>query len=298
MRFTPASLLVLVFAFIRPATAQYPPANDRQFVASILSAARSYVGQSDFNQAATLLKQAIAAQAQASVDPAVSTPLLAKLADVYGNLKDWPDQEKTFASLAAIWAITDGPNSAIVAHFLLDEAAAFRKIGNIAEADAIEQKTIAIFNEIYGANNYAVQAAIQRCASCRVRNFDEQKAAINAAHSPAVPSTGKQMPVIIAPQPMLSTMEGGVRSPPKLLSKVEPAYSERARHARHEGTVVLKILINALGEVEQAWIVNPLGLGLDDEAIRAVRRWKFEPGTNDGQPVRVAANVEVNFHLL
>ncbi len=45
-------------------------------------------------------------------------------------------------------------------------------------------------------------------------------------------------------------------------------------------------------------VVAPLDPGLDVQAIRAVEQWRFEPGKIEGKPVRVAANVEVNFRLL
>jgi TonB family protein len=44
-------------------------------------------------------------------------------------------------------------------------------------------------------------------------------------------------------------------------------------------------------------VQRTLGLGLDEKAIEAVRKWKFEPAMKNGQPVAVQVNVEVNFRL-
>jgi TonB family protein len=45
-------------------------------------------------------------------------------------------------------------------------------------------------------------------------------------------------------------------------------------------------------------VVHSLGLGLDEKAMEAVRKWRFKPGEKDGQPVTMHAEVEVNFRLL
>jgi TonB family protein len=44
-------------------------------------------------------------------------------------------------------------------------------------------------------------------------------------------------------------------------------------------------------------VVRPLGMGLDQKALDAVKQWKFEPAMKDGKPVAVQINVEVNFRL-
>ena len=65
-----------------------------------------------------------------------------------------------------------------------------------------------------------------------------------------------------------------------------------------QGTVVLRIEVWPDGKAHNIHVVRSLGLGLDNQALRAVRQWVFQPGTRDGIPVRVEANVEVSFRLL
>lgn len=91
---------------------------------------------------------------------------------------------------------------------------------------------------------------------------------------------------------------GGGVSAPAVLAKVEPEYSEEARKAKFQGTVMLYIEVDENGKPKNLRVVRPLGLGLDEKAIEAVSRWKFRPGFKDGKPVTVAATVEVNFRLL
>ena len=90
---------------------------------------------------------------------------------------------------------------------------------------------------------------------------------------------------------------GGV-SAPVLLSKTEPEYSEEARKAKHQGTVMLYVQIDPSGHATNVKVVKSLGLGLDEKAMEAVAKWKFSPGKKDGKPVTVEATIEVNFRLL
>jgi len=91
---------------------------------------------------------------------------------------------------------------------------------------------------------------------------------------------------------------GGGVSAPVPLYKVEPEYSEEARKAKYQGTVILSIVIDEQGRPRDLKVIRPLGLGLDEKAIEAVSKWRFRPGYKDGKPVAVLATVEVNFRLL
>jgi len=91
---------------------------------------------------------------------------------------------------------------------------------------------------------------------------------------------------------------GGGVSPPTVIYKVEPEYSEEARKAKFQGTVVLFVVVDEHGNPRDLKVIRPLGLGLDQKAIEAVEKWKFSPGKKDGKPVPVQATIEVNFRLL
>jgi TonB family protein len=85
---------------------------------------------------------------------------------------------------------------------------------------------------------------------------------------------------------------------PALLYKVEPEYSEDARAAKFQGTVLLRLVVDADGTATDVEVARSLGYGLDEKAVEAVMRWKFKPGTMGGSPVPVQANIEINFRLL
>ena len=89
---------------------------------------------------------------------------------------------------------------------------------------------------------------------------------------------------------------GGVRAPRPVFSP-DPEFSEEARRNKFQGNVVLRIVVGADGRTHDVAVLRSLGMGLDEKAIEAVRQWRFEPGTKDGQPVPVEVNIEVTFHL-
>lgn len=90
---------------------------------------------------------------------------------------------------------------------------------------------------------------------------------------------------------------GGGVSAPRVLENPSPDYSEEARKAKYQGTVVLWLIVDSNGRPRDVKVARSLGMGLDQKAIEAVRLWKFQPAMKDGTPVAVQINVEVNFHL-
>lgn len=91
---------------------------------------------------------------------------------------------------------------------------------------------------------------------------------------------------------------GSEPSSPSIVFKVDAAYSEEARQAKLQGTVVLNLVVQRDGTVGNVQVVQSLGLGLDEKAIEAVRQWRFNPGMCNGQAVDVESIIEVTFRLL
>jgi periplasmic protein TonB len=90
---------------------------------------------------------------------------------------------------------------------------------------------------------------------------------------------------------------GGGVSAPRPLFAPDPEYSEEARKAKYQGTVVLTLVVGPEGKAHDIRIARSVGMGLDEKAMEAVRTWKFEPARKDGQAVAVLINVEVSFRL-
>jgi TonB family protein len=89
----------------------------------------------------------------------------------------------------------------------------------------------------------------------------------------------------------------GVRAPVAIFQPL-PAYTEEARKARAEGIVLIQAIIRRDGTVDSFKVIRGLGYGLDESAINtSATKWRFRPGTLNGQPVDVQANIEVSFRL-
>lgn len=90
---------------------------------------------------------------------------------------------------------------------------------------------------------------------------------------------------------------GGGVSAPRPIYSPDPEYSEEARKAKYQGIVVLWVVVGPDGRPHDIRVQRALGMGLDEKAIEAVRKWKFEPAMKGTTPVAVQINVEVNFRL-
>ena len=90
---------------------------------------------------------------------------------------------------------------------------------------------------------------------------------------------------------------GGGVSAPRAIYDPDPEYSEEARKAKFQGTVLLWVVVGPDGRPHDIRVQRSLGMGLDEKAIEAVRQWKFQPSIRDGHPVAVEVNIEVNFRL-
>lgn len=82
---------------------------------------------------------------------------------------------------------------------------------------------------------------------------------------------------------------------PRLVSKVEPEYTEEARRAAASAMILCSAEISAQGIPQNIQVTHGAGFGLDENAVRAVSSWRFEPASRQGVPVADTAQIEVNF---
>ena len=108
------------------------------------------------------------------------------------------------------------------------------------------------------------------------------------------PSTGPG--VGEGPQGIYPAGKKGVTVPEAIFSP-EPTFSDEARKTKGQGIVLLLVVVGKDGHPYNIRVGQSLGMGLDEQAIEAVKRWRFRPATLNGQPVATQIAVQVDFHL-
>ena len=109
----------------------------------------------------------------------------------------------------------------------------------------------------------------------------------------------------------LAAVPGGVRGQddvqkpgpgivmPVVLREVKPDYTDEAKRERIQGTVEMGVVVKDDGTVGDVTVTRSLDAkyGLDEQAVAAMKKWRFRPGTKDGKPVPVRVFVEMTFTL-
>src|SRR5688500_1321105 len=125
-----------------------------------------------------------------------------------------------------------------------------------------------------------------------------QSAAPPATQAPTSPS-GQAPAVPPGQAPDVFTIGRDRVTAPKVVPDVKPAYTPEAMRARIQGMVRLRGIVERDGTISSIEVLESLDrtYGLDQAAVNALQQWRFQPGTLDGNPVRVMISVDLRFTL-
>ncbi len=84
---------------------------------------------------------------------------------------------------------------------------------------------------------------------------------------------------------------------PQFIQRSVPKYPRMAQRLGVEGSVLLRLAIDASGKLTGVEVVNGAGNGFDEEAVQAVKRSTFAPAVQNGRPVRCLALLKIRFQL-
>ncbi|HWG18609.1 MAG TPA: TonB family protein [Acidobacteriaceae bacterium] len=118
----------------------------------------------------------------------------------------------------------------------------------------------------------------------------------------AIPDAQDPIPATDASGQPVHKIGAGV-IPPAVLYEIDPEFSDEAKarvkeagkDSKFEGTVLVQLIVNDDGRPENVHVVRGVGMGLDEKAVEAVRQYRFRPAMENGNPVPVLLNVQVNF---
>lgn len=122
------------------------------------------------------------------------------------------------------------------------------------------------------------------------------QSSVRSVSSTAIEPANSAMPAKHLPPPGIRAIGDGV-TPPIVLKSIEPQFSQAARGAQVAGNVLVYLQVNEQGQPVHVRLLHPLGLGLDESALVAVKGYKFKPAMEDGRPVAIEMNVDVNFRI-
>lgn len=298
-------------ATIRAATAQ-------KNYEMLLKPAEAFLAMREYDNARKLLDAALSISAQIGGDQGAVLMKLAELESLRGNRKE---AEELYARASQL--IGDRPEAApaliyqgvinISSKNYVQASAYFQKAQNLdpkqagpaqmwmavlrereqnlPEAEALYRNALAV--EEAGSDEAATNMELYSSfLKERGREEEAQSMSERASQIRKALAEQQQQPKSTAPH------IGAGMTPPKVLHRVEPEYTELARTAKYQGTVVLAVEIDPSGVARNIRIAQGLGLGLSENAVAAIRRWQFQPAIKDGAPVTVQATIEVNFRLL
>ena len=134
------------------------------------------------------------------------------------------------------------------------------------------------------------------CATGLVERRDNRD--VVRVEEPAHITVEKEAPASLFPPGAMRPCDVGVTMP-TVVRDAKPSYTMEAMRAAQQGIVFMEALITPGGAVEMARVLDgPVPkLGLDEEAEKAVRQWRFRSGTFEGRPVAVIVTIELQFTL-
>jgi TonB family protein len=291
--------------------------------ADSLNEARAAMMRGELVNAEQILSTAIQdIQAKSGTNAPALDPDLEMLSQVYQREKRYADAASVQQQRLAIWTPIAGQNGVIVGRVLQQLSSIERQAGDLTSAESHSRRALAIMTAAYIDKPPSAQAAVDLADILTAENrADEAEQVLGLAEKTYETSLGADSMLTVAvanrraallkqlgrpvpaaaPKPAVYHPGGNGQnyvSAPHIQSKVEPQYSEEARAQKLQGSIVMSLVVDATGTPTQIAVLRPLGMGLDEQAVAAVSRWKFTPGQRNGAAVPVFSQVEMTFHLL
>lgn len=177
-----------------------------------------------------------------------------------------------------------------------------QRLGQLAGADVVVLGTIEPQGEWMGLSVKAVDVSDGRVVSEATGKISKTAAMEQLLAKPLLQSTRSEAAIDPGDcasfgSDVLMPGRNGI-SHPKCLRCPDPTYSEQARKQKIVGNVVLRSVVTPEGRPDKITVVRSLGYGLDENAVKAIQGWVFDPARDAaGRPVAVCIRIEASFRL-
>ena len=270
--------------------------DDPRRVVPLMELARLHLGRGDYALPEQLYREAdpIARQAWG----AESQEYAALLNDIgrYYHLRVRYDEAEHFYKLAF------GIRTRLLGREHPDVAASVNNLAVLYENQVLYQKAesyyrtaLGIRDTSLGADHPDTIATLEHFARLlhKLSRSDEAAPLEDRALAYRRTQSGTGEPVDLGP-----LASGNGVQPAVLLERTEPRYTDEARIANHEGSVLLQVDVDMDGNARNPVVLRHLGLGLDEMAIEAVGDWRFRPARRRGSKVPSRVRLEIAFRLM
>ena len=285
------------FQQARELAEQLPPGDVRQ-AETLVRLARAYRSQGDFARPEELYAAAITIAEKAHGSwSAEFADYVNEVGRYFHARRKYRQAEEHYKNGFAIRVKVFGREHVAVAESINNLAILYENESRYDKAEIYYQHALAIREKTLGPEHLDTVATLEHFARLLFKLNRGKEATPMQERSRSIRSQWVADADSASPPSEVYRLGDGV-IPPRLRERTEPEYSEEARIARHEGSVILQAVISPEGSAGNFTLVRSLGLGLDEKAVEAVRRWRFEPARKGNQPVAVRANLEINFRIL
>lgn len=164
--------------------------------------------------------------------------------------------------------------------FRIDDANVLIRMNKVA--DAIEELDLAVKMAHTSEQTAAAESVLQA-----TRQFEAERAKLQRQNAASRRTSAKVV--------------GGSNAAlvgPRTIYAPEPEYTEEARQARREGVCIVSFIVGLDGKPSHIVVTKKLGMGLDQKAVEAVSKSRFEPARRYGRPVMIRLNLSVSFKLI
>ena len=178
-------------------------------------------------------------------------------------------------------AVQLGPG---VPEIRIDEAQVLAGMNKSKEAAEVLQLAVKI-------SHTPEQVAAAENILASMQKFDAFRSSIHAQNKGMVPTR-------IGSSPGSATSKSAdAETPPRAIFSPEAEYTEEARAAKFEGTCVVQLIVGTDGKPSNIVVTKKVGYGMDERAVAAVSKWKFEPGRRNGRPVPSRLSLSLQFKI-